>query len=230
MSDDPTRWLDDPDTEGFLRDALEAGRQEAPSDMQLAALAERLGPLLGGGGPGGGPPVDPSAPLKLTTAAKGAAGLVAAALAIAGGVALWGPADPPAPAPTPERAAIEPPAPPAGPAIPEGLDPPPEEAPAEEAVARVPPRYEVDPAAELALVEAGQRALRDAPTEALARAEEHRRRFGPSATLAQERELIAIEALWRTEQRARARRRADAFHRRWPTSAHGRRVDVIVGG
>lgn len=232
----PVRWLDDPGAPDFVREALEAGRAETPDSEQLASLAAKLGPLLGGGGGpgGGGPPVDPSIPLKTAALGKGAAALVAAAVVVGGAVALWPdePTEPPEPAPpaAPAEPAtrLEPePAVPAGVDVPDDLDP--DDLEPEPATSPTPgPRYETDPAAELALIERGQRAITSSPSEALSVAAEHGRRFGPDAALAQERELIAIDALQRLGRLERARARADAFHRRWPRSAHGRRVDVIL--
>jgi len=58
---------------------------------------------------------------------------------------------------------------------------------------------------------------------------EHRRRFG-DGTLAQEREVLAIDALTRLGRETNAGDRAARFHSRWPRSAHRRRIDVILGG
>lgn len=225
MSERPTRWLDDPDLDETLRGAVSAGRDDLPSADQLASLEAKLGPLLGGGGgPGGAPP--PAAPVKLAGLAKGVAALSAVVAAVGVGVVAW-PSDPaPAPAPAPPVAPVAEATPePAPEAVPEGIDPP----PLPEPEAPVAPRYETDPTAELALIERAQRSLAGAPAEALQIAREHSRRFGPRATMAQEREVIAVDALHRLGRDRQARARADAFHRRWPGSAHGRRIDVLLG-
>jgi hypothetical protein len=86
---------------------------------------------------------------------------------------------------------------------------------------------ELDPAAELALIRRAHDALRASPARALEIAEEHRQRFAAGA-LVQEREVVAIEALVHLGRTEAARARAAAFHARWPRSAHGRRVDVLV--
>ena len=259
MSDDPRRLLDHGPGDGdatfdALRAALEAGREERPSEAQLASLAAALGPLLlppggGGGGGGGSPPVDPSAAVTATTtslAAKSIAALAVAATvalgAAIGGALLWGRPDgapvddastpgaieTPSPAPPPSLEALVP----GGVDVPDDLEPP--LAPAVRPRPRAdpgpsPPPLEVDPTAELALVRSAQDALRNSPARAIEFGQEHARRFGDGA-LVQEREVVVIDALHRLGRDEEARARAARFHERWPRSAHGRRVDVIVGG
>ncbi|MET0792442.1 MAG: hypothetical protein ABW061_13055, partial [Polyangiaceae bacterium] len=63
---------------------------------------------------------------------------------------------------------------------------------------------------------------------ALVLAAEHAREF-PAGVLTQEREVIAIDALLRLGRRSEAEARAASFHRQFPASAHGRRVDVLLG-
>jgi hypothetical protein len=79
---------------------------------------------------------------------------------------------------------------------------------------------------ELNLLARAQNALSSDPAFALELTSEHVRTF-PSGALAQEREVIAIDALLRLDQTAEASIRAATFHRRFPTSAHRRRVDVL---
>lgn len=227
MSDaDPPRLMDDPAASEALRSALAAGRAELPSEAEIASLAARLGPLMGPGGGGGA--IDPSSAAGPGLALK-AAGVVIA-LAAAGGAVFLVASDPPPAPPSRERS---PPAVEAGlervdAAIPDGVDVPVEAPEAIDARPTEPrPRVEVDPEAELALIGAAQEALRTSPARALALTAEHRRRFG-AGTLAQERELVAIEALVSLGRADEARRRALAFHRRWPSSAHRRRIDVLV--
>jgi hypothetical protein len=76
-----------------------------------------------------------------------------------------------------------------------------------------------DAAGELRLLESAQQALRDDPARALAIAEQHRRRFA-HGEFAQEREMLAIDALMALGQRERAAARARAFARRYPNSTH----------
>lgn len=63
--------------------------------------------------------------------------------------------------------------------------------------------------------------------EALAAAEQHARRF-PNGSLAQEREMIAIESLLRLGRRADAERRAEKFRKAWPTSTHLVRLNTML--
>jgi hypothetical protein len=76
-----------------------------------------------------------------------------------------------------------------------------------------------DAAGELRLLERAQQALRADPARALAIAEQHRRMF-TRGQFAQEREMIAIEALVALGQTRRAAARAEAFARRYPDSSH----------
>ena len=234
-TDEPRRLLDDPETGEALRGVLEAGRDELPSEAQLASVAARLGPLLlppSGGGGG----ADPSGGLAAggspaALAAKGMAALAAAAVA---GAVVWGAtqeaerAPPPEAAPRVEEAREEPVI--ASEELPEGVDPPVDDpAPAvrPRRIEEAAPALEIDPEAELALVREAQDALRSAPARALALAEEHVRRFGDGA-LAQEREVVAIDALSRLARHDEASARAARFHTRWPRSAHRRRIDVLA--
>ena len=82
---------------------------------------------------------------------------------------------------------------------------------------------------EAVLLARAQRALRLAPAQALSLAAESARRF-PAGVLSQEREVIAIEALVRLGRMAEARDRAEAFARRFPRSAHVRRLATLVPG
>ncbi|MBX3201256.1 MAG: hypothetical protein KF894_24175, partial [Labilithrix sp.] len=88
-------------------------------------------------------------------------------------------------------------------------------------------REETGPEAEVRLLERAQDALRARPAEALALADDHARRF-PTGMLAQEREVIAIEALMKTGRTSDANARASRFKARFPGSSHTRRVDTLV--
>lgn len=235
---DPPRLLDDPATGDALRSALEAGRAEVPTEAQLDALAAKLGPLIGGG-PGGGPPAGPS-PVAgaAATGGKLLGGLGIAAAGVAVALLVATPDDPVPPRPRPAPVAEAPVEAPAS-SLPEGLDvpedavpedvaPPPEPSIARpRASPRPAPAFEVDPAAELALLRRSQDALRSDPAAALALTAEHERRFG-LGTLGQEREVVAIDALDRLGRDDAARARAASFRERWPRSAHLRRIEVIL--
>lgn len=67
------------------------------------------------------------------------------------------------------------------------------------------------------------------PSGALALAEQHRSRY-PKGSLGQEREVIAITALMGMGRAADARARAEALLAANPSSAHRRRLSVLVPG
>jgi hypothetical protein len=78
--------------------------------------------------------------------------------------------------------------------------------------------------AEAELLQRAQAALRADPAAALALARRHQRRFARGA-LAQEREVIAIEALKRLGRHDAASSRAAAFERRYRDSLHRSRLE-----
>jgi hypothetical protein len=84
-----------------------------------------------------------------------------------------------------------------------------------------------DAVAELALLERAQRVLRSDPAAALALAEQHRAQYA-RGSLAQEREVLAIEALLRLDRRQAAEKRAHAFEQRYPESSHLVRVRDLL--
>lgn len=77
---------------------------------------------------------------------------------------------------------------------------------------------------ELERVERARSLLRSDPAEALRVAE-----AGASESLAEEREVIAVEALHRLGRGEATRARAEAFLRRWPRSLYAERVRRWVG-
>lgn len=81
---------------------------------------------------------------------------------------------------------------------------------------------------EFAVLARAQAALANNPGSALALTSDLERNF-PNGTLVQEREVVAIDALLRLGRRAEASARATRFHQEFPTSVHGRRVDVLLG-
>jgi len=85
-----------------------------------------------------------------------------------------------------------------------------------------------DPAAELRLLQLAQDALAATPARSLELVRRHTEDF-PASALAQEREVIAIEALQRLGRSDEARSRADRFRGRWPGTTHGQRIDRLVG-
>jgi hypothetical protein len=85
----------------------------------------------------------------------------------------------------------------------------------------------LDPLAELELIEQAHGQLASAPAQALTATERHARRF-PTGQFAQERELIAIEALIALGHAERARARGERFLARYPRSSHGRKVRALI--
>lgn len=84
-----------------------------------------------------------------------------------------------------------------------------------------------DPLAELVLLGRARRILKGHPQRAYALTEEHRTTF-PDGQFAQERELLAIEALALLARLADAEQRAHAFKLRYERSVHMRRLAAIL--
>jgi hypothetical protein len=82
-----------------------------------------------------------------------------------------------------------------------------------------------DLAAELDLLARARRVVAGSPARALQLTAEHAQRF-TDGVLAQEREVLAIEALFRMGQRDLAIKRARRFTERYPDSAHRVRLDA----
>lgn len=80
---------------------------------------------------------------------------------------------------------------------------------------------------EAALVEGARRSLETDPRDALRRVEEQARMF-PRGQLADERELIAVDALRRLGRTTEARARAQALLHRDPSGLYGERVRNIL--
>ena len=83
------------------------------------------------------------------------------------------------------------------------------------------------PEQELALLERSRAALDRDPALALGAAQAHARAY-PNGILAQEREVLAIEALLKLRRRAAAIARAEQFVRHYPESSHMRRVRALL--
>jgi hypothetical protein len=86
-----------------------------------------------------------------------------------------------------------------------------------------------DAESEVALLQRAQAALGSSPAQALALADEHQRRFR-GGILAQEREVIAINALVRLGRTGEARSRAARFLAGYPRSAHRPRLEALLPG
>jgi len=250
---DPPRLLDGGDN-ALLQGLLQAGREELPTAEQLEQLAARLGPALtdpGGGGSSSGSGAAGGAASGSAGAAAGAAS--SATLSIAkivvavavGGVAITGATlsirssreshespiavtqASPSATETPSSAPVEPSsqapvvsvAPEAGPAP--RLSAAPTAVPSASSTA-------AEPATEFELIQQAQSALGADPARALSLAGQHAKRF-PGGAFAQEREVIAIQALLKLGRSGEARSRAERFARAFPGSAHVRRLEVLLG-
>ncbi|MCY1083478.1 hypothetical protein [Archangium lansingense] len=257
---EPVRLLEEgSEASAELRALLGAASLDEPSPEQLAALAGKLGPLLEAPeAPASSAASEPSSDVAPITGGglktKVLAGLAVAA--IAGGSFQAGrvfereraverpvetvvvapvPVEAPAPAPARVEAAPAPapavaaetPAPETkavpAPRVPRARAPDaPATAPAMEA------RETMDE--ELALLESAYQAVRRGDAGgALAEAERHATRF-PEGALAQEREVLAIDALVRLGRRTEAEARAERFRAHYPTSTHGVRIQGLLSG
>ena len=246
--DDPKRWsagaLDAPVEFAAL---VHADERDLPSPERLARVLDGLAGQLAVPALGAARPAAQAASAAAGTGSGIPWPLLfgGAAVGVVASVLLLMPA--PAPAPAPALAPAPAPALAPAPAPAPALAP----APAAEAVRVVPTAPEPaarraraqatsdqpgrvpadraidDPVAELALLERAQRVLRSDPAAALALAEEHRARM-PRGALAQEREMLAIEALFRLDRDAQAQRRARAFEQRYPQSSHRPRLRDLL--
>ncbi|HXK17521.1 MAG TPA: hypothetical protein VNG33_06955 [Polyangiaceae bacterium] len=233
MSDlkDPPRLLEaSGGAEPGLRDLLATAKNDVGSDAQVARLAERLGPLLA-------PPALPVPPVAANAARMGAAaklGLAGIALILAGGGVLLSTSKlaPPSATISPHASPPVPPESPAAAASPSpvveapGVQPPQAAASnGEPPGAANLPAKPAPPAqlSEAELLEQARSALKSDPARALARANEHRKRF-PGGVLVQEREVIAIKALRELGRTAEADSRTAAFEKAFPGSAFQRKL------
>jgi hypothetical protein len=250
MREDVQSLLRDPDLDGDLRSVLDAAGDHEPSGADLASLGQRLAALLPPGTlpPAPAPPTPPAGPTSppapgappIAGASSSIATKVIVGLAIAGAVATaaWLMRSPPADttpvATVPSAFASE--APSAVPEVPVTTsvvalpDAAPSAAPS--TTAHVAPVASPTAAAsaepEIAiLARAHDALLHGSPDRALAIAGEHARAY-PRGLLAQEREVIAIEALASTGRRDEARARAAAFRAAYPGSSHRARIDRLV--
>jgi hypothetical protein len=224
-----------------LRALLEAGRDELPSKAQLDGLASKLGPILGPGGSGGhGGAGGAAAKVGAGGAMAKVLGALTLAVVVGGGaVQTWrsgtknatSNSTPMVQSTNAVVAAAPVEAPPA-----EETPPP---APSPAVVAAPAPRRLPSPApsviapvddseADVTLVQSAHAALASDPARTLALCAEHARRF-PNGLMAQEREVLAIEALVKTGRMSDARARADRFAASYPSSTHLRRIHAVLG-
>jgi hypothetical protein len=205
-----------------LRALLRSAKTDIPSAADLARLEAKLGPMLSGGGAAAPAP---------GLSALGKAGLaVLGGLALAGGLYLASKPSPPAPAPASAPVPVEraPQTPSVAPVLPSPV--PTTLGAAEPSAEPAPATPKADGASRPALVpedrllEQARRALTSDPNRALSLTRLHARSY-PNGVLAQEREVIAIEALKRLGRSGEADARRGSFEERYPQSAHRRNLD-----
>jgi hypothetical protein len=224
------------------RDPIDPGlaelfrRESLPEPPELArarvrARLEGVIPALGGE-----PPSDTMTSLAHGGALGAKAVALAAATFVAGGVlggvvvAAWRPPSAPriayvertspAPSPTTAIAAAEPPV-----VAPVASTAPVAEAP--RGVLRPPDAGDALAAERLLIDDARSRLVSGDPQAALARLQEHARRF-PRGRLAEDREALAVQALVQSGQYDAARRRARELRSRWPESVYLPAVDTTL--
>jgi hypothetical protein len=83
------------------------------------------------------------------------------------------------------------------------------------------------PESEMDLLREAQGSLGSSPATTLARCEEHARLY-PTGSLAEEREVLAVDALLRLGRRGEAEARAARFRGEHPGSAYLRRLDSLL--
>jgi len=248
--EDPTRLAAGPDS--LMKSLIEDGRKELASPTQLAAVAAKLGPILGGGGgPGGGGPGPPhpggAAATKIaTTGLATKVGLAALGIATLATILRVMTAPEPAALPgaspagssSAEPRAYDPlaalPDPTTAPEDPSTL--PPSDFPIPSGVpwhgteAGVPPPLVTAAptlGADLRLLTEAQQSLGAEPAKALSLCNEHAKRF-PTSKFAQERETLAVVALVSLGRTEEAQKRADAFKTTYPDSPNIRRLERIL--
>ena len=247
---DPIRTLDDPSASPALKQLLGSARNDGPSAADLARLAAKLGPLLVATAPvGAAAATSTAAATKATAAVATGTGLLkVTVLAAVGGTVIAAGAfqagrsyqGAHAPPPKVVEKVVTVAAPPLAPAAPEVVEPePPAEEPIEPAaelprkplqhVAKKPEPAPAPKLTEVELLEQAMAAMKSGDAKgALALTARHAREFSTGA-LAQEREMLAIEALVRLGNKGAARARADTFRATYPTSSHLLRLDALVG-
>lgn len=253
MSDEPIRLREG--GSAFLKNALESARRDVPDEDRATRLEARILPLLvpppTPPNPPPPPPPDPGTAGGGAGLAKGGAvaaaglkglSLVKAAVVGLAAVAMVGGAsvvylDRAPNVPPPQSSGVlgasapEPSATPLVPLVLASAPLAPASSPSVEKpkgpLASSAPKEEDDPAAEMALLHSAQDALRTSPSSALAKTAEHARRF-PRSALAQEREVIAVEALVKLGRKDEARARVSRFEKTYPGSTHARRLEALV--
>ena len=251
QDDFPPRWLDErSDCPEAIRDVLRLTDRDDPTTEEFAKFGARVAPLFEppppGGGTGGGETGaagsgSAGAGGSIAPAAAAAAGgttklsaVAATGVALLGGVGLVATQAGSGSAAREPRALvqrIEHRAPRAAPQ-PSAAAPTPSasEAPSGSLSARAPRPADAAPRpSESELLRRAHDALRSGNgAAALKHVAEHRRSY-PSGLLSQEREVVTIEALAQSGNRAAALSQGKAFLSRYPGSTHARRVRAVLG-
>lgn len=220
---EPTRLSQSMSAPHALRDALDRASADLPDEKRLVSIAAKLGAAGGGADAGGGASSGSVAKTVSTTLPWKWTIVGALGVAAVGTTALVSRSRPPSTWSEPRSLSLAESTTTAPPSVPSASS---SSAPASPRPPRAvePP----DPAAEIALLKKAQDALRSDALEALRLAEEHARRYR-RGSLAEEREVIAIEALVRLRRTSEAEARARAFANAFPDSAHQRRVNRLLG-
>jgi len=248
----PLRLSESPDTPFELVEALELGRADLPPPDVLDDVAKNLVTLQASKERALPPSVRPvaagaAASFKLLLAAVVAAASVGGAVRLfrSSAPAARAPAAAPEPKPSeepvvPHRARTATTTAPSSSSGDDVVEPPPKSepatrspeprgaapAPATTAASAVFP--DAPGSAEVGLLDRANHALGSDPAAALQLTQEHAREF-PAGALTQESEFIAIEALLALGRTAEADARIDRFRKRFPGSAHIRRLDMLRG-
>lgn len=229
MNGEPQRLLESDDAPSALRDLLRAGQRDVPSDADLSRLEGRLASILVVPAVGSVAPPSSGGAAVGTSTAKIVGAVVVAAALVGGGTWVATRAHRSAPAPVAQAPAMPVVAAPnaAEPAVvPAPVDISPSTKTNEVTPKSAKTAAERGPS-EAELLEQARAALSSDPKRALALVQEHKRRF-PTGALAQEREVIAIEALARLDDKQEAQKRAKEFEDRYPDSAHRRKVESVT--
>ncbi|AKV03932.1 hypothetical protein AKJ09_10595 [Labilithrix luteola] len=227
MSDDRL-----PERDDFMRAALRAARADVPSSARIDGIARAVRVAVA-------PPTPPqparptpshtpwgAGPLKLVGVGAVVVAIGAAALAPRPAPVGLVPAmtSPVAVSSTTPSAVVSSPMPVATfetPAVDVNALPP---APRAQGSSR--PVAMRDSAGEMTLLRAARASLARDPADALATCEEHARQYAHGA-LAEEREVLAIDALLRLSRHSEAVARATKFRATYPDSAYGPRLETL---
>jgi hypothetical protein len=244
----PQRLSESRDAENeFLRDSIEDSKRDLPDETRLAAIALKLGPgILGGAaaaGGGGGAAAGGAGAAKASVAPAAAkigamsasmklATAAAVALAIGGGAIVV----PKILSPSTSAVTVAPTTSAASSSATSSSTMSLSLPPASASVAPPSPFASMKPLdipqcnadQETKAIQQAQDSLKTDPDYALAQCDDAAKLF-PNCTLAQEREVIAIDALTRLGRMPEAKARAQKFHADFPNSPAWPKVQHLIG-